>query len=331
MKKYLVNLVRLTVFVTVLFIVFKQIDFALVKKALSKVSVPWLLPAFAGYAMRYFIQGIRWQLAAHAHAQILSLGMTTRAQIEIAFLEIVFPMPDSEDGLKMAYMHRENISLASATAIILYDRIIGISILLLLLPFSFLLFAKNILPGYLQSGSIPPVFLLIMLPLVIFHRILISRMFLLFQKRFPAKTNAMQALRNELQKKIAFSVVLQSLAFTFIYALCGTAVVWLLVEAFYLKASFLFLLAGIPLYYISATLPLSIQGLGLYETALVFILQQQGISNETALAAGVLHFVFHTIIIAAGGILYSFGSKKAQPLGITFIVNPLRKLFGRVP
>ena len=275
---------------------------------------------------RYIVQGTRWYLAVLAHAQAIPLQVSIRSQIEIAFLEIVFPIPDSEDGLKIAYMYRQNISIVSATAIILYDRIIGIGILLLLLPFSFLLFAKNILPAYLQAPIVPVVFLLAMLPATLYHRHIISQLFFWFEKLLPSQSTWRQALRNELGKKISAKLVVLCLLLTFFYALLGTAAAWFLAKALHGEASFWFLLAGIPLYYVSAILPISIQGLGLYETALVFILKLQGIDTETAVAAGILHFVFHVSVIAGGGVLYLFNTDK-ESLGNAF-VQITRKFIG---
>lgn len=326
MTKYLKYLLRLSLFAIVVFIILRNADFAQLGQAFARVSLMWMLPAFLCYALRYILQGVRWHVAVVAHSQVMPLKISVLSQIEIAFLEIVFPLPDSEDGLKIAYMHRQQIPLTSSTPIILYDRMIGISILLLLLPFSFLLFAKNVLPVYLQSSWIPVVFLLGTLPFAIYHRSIISQLFLLFDKYLSAKTNWQQALRNELQKRIPFSFVSLSLALTILHALLGAAAAWLLVKSLQSEASFLLLLAGIPLYYISAILPLSIQGLGLYETALVFILKQQGIDTETAIAAGLLHFVFHVAVIVAGGVIHLFNTDK-ESLGNTFL-HLTRKVIG---
>jgi uncharacterized membrane protein YbhN (UPF0104 family) len=328
MKRFIGYSIRLLLFIMVVYIFMRHADTKLLLKVCSQVSVTWLIPAFLFYFTRTLISGIRWRLAAKAYGHILPYKPTIRAQLEIIFLEIVFPIPDSEDGLKMTYMFHQKIPLSASTAIILYDRMIGISILLLLLPFSFLFFLRTSLPPYLHSPWILSAFIFAMSSIVIFHRVLLSWLIKFIQLFFPFTGQWTRSLQQELQKKISFPLLFLCIALTFIYALCGTAAAWLLVKSLNEESSFALLLAGIPIYYLSAILPISIQGLGLYEAALVFMLQQQNVPSEVAFAVGLLHLIFHIIMIALGGISYLFNIQN-HFTDVSFMLAPLRKLMNR--
>ncbi len=304
MAKYLTYLLRLVFFLIVILVITRHTQIDLLKETIRNCSIAWLFPAFLFYACRYFILSLRWQLAAKAHGYQLPLKMTVRAQIEIAFLEVVFPLPDSEDGLKAIYMSGQKIPIPASVTIILYDRIIGISILLLLLPFTVLLLTQNVGPHYVQTRYSIILIGLVALPLVVYHRFIVAKILSVFQKYWKSKTSWIQAWRTELEKRISLWFVVSGLLLAFAHALFGATIGWLLIKAFHINVSFALLLVGIPLYYISAILPLSIQGLGLYETALVFILQQQAVDSSGAVAVGLLHFVFHIVIIALGGIVF---------------------------
>ena len=217
------------------------------QKAFLHVSPICIIPALLLYVFRYIIQAARWYISARAHEQNLSFTTSVRAQFEIAFLEILFPLPDSEDGLKLAYMDRENIGFGAGGAIILYDRMIGVSVLLVLIPFAFFLFAQNILPDFILSLWFQVAVLLIVLPLIAFHRKVIGLVLRMLQKQFPNIVSQNSMLENELKRSIDLSTIIISLVLTFLQAMCGACVIWLLVNAFLMKVSFLYVLAGVPL------------------------------------------------------------------------------------
>lgn len=311
MLKLFKYLLRIFLFGIVVYILSGSISIGQMQSAFLQVSLIWTIPAILFYLTRYIIQAGRWYVSARAHEQRISFAVCVRAQFEIAFLEILFPLPDSEDGLKLAYMSQKKIDLGAGAAIILYDRMIGLSILLMLIPFAFFLFAQKILPDFIISLWFQCIVLLLVLPLITFHRKLIRLILKIMQNHFPMIVPKNSLLENELKKNINLSAIIVSLLLTILQALCGACTIGLLVNAFSIKVSFLYLIAGIPLYQLSSIIPLSIQGLGLYETAIVYVLQQLHINSGVALMIGLIHFSFHVFSILLAGLLYLFNKDKA--------------------
>ncbi len=311
MNKFLKISLRILLFGIVLFVLFRKIDKGNLQASYTKLNVVLAFSALLLYALKYVFTAWRWKISCIAHAGNISLKSLAIAQVEIAFLEIIFPVPDSEDAFRILNMRKRNYSLSESIAIVLYDRMIGLAVLFFLFPFTILLFGSEVFSGFNISNTIIAFAFLAGFAAVIFHRSILQGLLFLTGKISRIKSS-LSGLRNELDKSIPNLVVAQSLLLTFIYGILGTLVPWILVRALGQEVSFLPLLAAIPLFYFSAILPLSYQGLGLYEASLILILQLLGVDREVALATGIIHFLLHIVIILTGGFVHLFNPDKSQ-------------------
>lgn len=312
MRQFLKYVVRILLFAAVLFILFRKIDFRNLEKSFSQASFVLVAAALFFYYLKHALMAGRWKMACIAHGKTIPLKTLASAQIEIAFLEIIFPLPDSEDALRIITMRARDYSLSESIAIALYDRMAGIAVLISLSPFSLLAFGSAVFKQYEVSNLTAFLAVLCGLLAALFHRSILRAIISLAEKYSGKNFAPLADLKSELSKRIPSFVLAQSISLALAYAACGTLAPWLLVKAFGADVSFLSLLAAIPLFYLSVILPLSWQGLGLYETTLVFILQLAGVEKEIALATGMAHFIFQIAVIFTGGVLHLFNPGKTN-------------------
>ena len=322
MKEYIKYFIRIALFAIVcIFLTRKLTNFPL-HNLFSGAQVYLLLIALIFYYLKVSLQGLRWQTACRAHGKNISPAELVKRQIEIAFLEILFPFPDSEDVIKVIFLDKLGVSLSVGTAIVIYDRIIGVIVLLIILPFSATVFSKIFFhTGF--SNLIVIICLPLLIAAIVFYRKIIKAFLKIIPNSFKGKSLFLAEFDAIMTSKIAFSWILKSLLLTSLFALCSATVPWLLINSLGSHVSFFILLISIPLFYVSAILPLSIQGLGLYEATLVFVLQYTGIPTEICVKAGIIHFIFHLIIIVSGGIIFLFDREK------NWIENAINKYFNK--
>ncbi|MES2621879.1 MAG: lysylphosphatidylglycerol synthase transmembrane domain-containing protein [Bacteroidota bacterium] len=289
--KSILNWLRVLLFFPLLYFLFREVRFQQIQVALQHVDWWLLLLAFFLYSLKYTLQGLRWYNAALAHGLHYPVLFFVKTQFEIAFLEMLLPIPDSEDALRIIKLRGQSVNVANSVAVTLFDRVMGVLFILMLLPFTGWLMAA-ILFKHIKISYIGIVIGFI--PLFLFalnYRKIIAFMLALIERFTELNHSFFENLKLSMVQKIELRYRLYGLLGTITFGLAGAFCIWLLVHSLGAKVSFISLLLCIPFF----------QGLGLYESTLVFVLQQMGIGNEIAVVAGTLHFLFHVIIILAGG------------------------------
>ena len=85
---------------------------------------------------------------------------------------------------------------------------------------------------------------------------------------------------------------------------------YILVHLGGLEVSYPQILAVIPLVVLSFLLPFSIQGIGLPEAAMSWLLVHMGSNPESALAIGTVHLACYLVMIMIGGLIIFISSEK---------------------
>lgn len=310
--KLALTLLRILLLGLVLYFLFREVSFVKLKTILAQSDWPLLLAAFAFYILKYIIQGIRWHNAAMAYDLNNSMSYFIKSQIEIAFLEMVFPVPDSEDALRILKLRQITLNTGKSMAIMLFDRIIGLVFLLVLLPFSLWFISGIVSNDIAVNKSLIGLGGLVMLILSIFYRPFLLQFIRIVENKLPSRFTFIESLKNSIALKISISRQLLGLFWVVAFGGAGTYCIWLLAQSYGINVPFLSLFLCIPLFYISQTFPLSYQGLGIYEATVVFIMQQIGTPPEKALALGTIHFLFHCLIILFGGLIFATGSSSVN-------------------
>lgn len=288
--------------IPIIFYIGKDISFIQIFDALIKSNLALVLFAFLIYILRYIIQGLRWYNASLAHSNSVKNGhFYIRAQLEIAFLEMVFPVPDSEDALRIMKLRHFLSDTGMCMTIILFDRMIGLLFLITIVPFSFLFLNKQFIESIHSNPLLIGIIGTVLFSATLFYRYIIIVIIQTAQKWFSFNWIFLENLKNSIQLKTDIRYRIIGLFLVVGFGMASSFCIWALTLSFGITIPFLTLFLSIPFLYISQTFPISYQGLGIYEATIAFILQQNGVDKSFAIAIGSIHFFFHVIIIAIGG------------------------------
>lgn len=288
--------------IPIIFYIGKDISFSQIFDALIKSNLALVLFAFLIYILRYIIQGLRWYNASLAHSNsVKNWRFYIRAQLEIAFLEMVFPMPDSEDALRIIKQRHFLSDTGMCMTIILFDRMIGLLFLITIVPFSFLFLNKQFIESIHSNSLLIGIISMVMFSATLFYRYIIIVIIQTVQKGVSFNWIFLENLKNSIRLKIDIRYRIIGLFLVVCFGMASSLCIWALTLSFGITIPFITLFLSIPFLYISQTFPISYQGLGIYEATIAFILQQNGVDKNFAIAIGSIHFFFHVIIIAVGG------------------------------
>jgi uncharacterized membrane protein YbhN (UPF0104 family) len=289
-----------------------EIDFGQLYAALLKLELPWMVAAVALVMIEIPLVGLRWQEILRAMA-VADRRITSAAIIAITAIGVFFSqvLPSvAGEGIRAWLLVRLGCDWRNSVASIILDRGVGVAVLVALG------FAVLLLPSGLTAlGQYRDLVLIIYGALLVATGIgflLLPFLNVLLRKsrylRWIADLGEL-ALRVSLSRRIVTILALACLIHTL-----SLVVVWLVGRSQGLvlpvadAAVLLVVAIGVNV------VPISINGWGLREIAVVALLGQYGISPEQALLFSVCF-----------GLLLAIGSLPGALVWILYSITPLRR------
>lgn len=262
--------------------------------------------ALLAYLSIQVLLAFRWRAAIETFGITLPIPKLLNRQLLINFWELLIPVPDSEDIIKGYFMHQWGISSGKMIPILIFDRLMGLFIIFLLLPGTLFIY-KNLLPPYLYITALIG-FAFVFVLFVFFRRRLTVWAYLIFKRWLSDSSKAL--LFSAAESVIPFTSFLKVLFINILKKASAALVIFLILLSLDLNIPFLILFFTVPILQFSIVLPLSYQGLGLFETALIFILTTyHQVPADIATLAGIIHLFFNLILIFISGALFMFFKK----------------------
>jgi uncharacterized protein (TIRG00374 family) len=291
----------------VAYLVFRyRAELADVGPALRRVSWPWLLLAFSLHALGLLFSAYRWQILARAQGDRIPLIFLIKSYLVGTFFNIFLPTRFGGDVVRIWDGSKYSESVTKSTAIVVVERLTGIMVL-----FVFALAAS--LARLDMAREVPVIWAalglgilglsalsLFFLPLTgrllrrgpghglvskAFERLLVFRSTILRYRETPAAF--VQA---------TFWAVLLQLNVIVYYVLIG--------RSLHLKIPAVDYFAFIPLVLLLQIIPVTINGLGLRETAYIQIFAFYGLSAGTAISFDLIEIAFGLIVGFLGAAVY---------------------------
>lgn len=114
-----------------------------------------------------------------------------------------------------------------------------------------------------------------------------------------------------------YSAIMMSIGISLLIQFLSIVIVWISAYAIHLKVPFYVFLVFIPLINLTIMIPLTINGIGLRESAYYLLFSQIGLPVETAVTLSLLNFVVLLCAALPGAIVYSL-YKKDEPFEEAF-------------
>jgi uncharacterized membrane protein YbhN (UPF0104 family) len=296
--------VKLAISALLIYLATRRINIEVISERLSRLNYGWLAAAVAVALLQAFLLAIRWQRIVLMCGAVLSSRRAIRFAMIGAFFSQVLPSTVGGDAARILLLARSSAGWRIAAYSVLLDRFVGVLVLALLvvagLYWSFCLIANPLgrlallsvgfgsLAGgavFLMAGSWPRL-LRWTTTRPLFELSLLGRQILLSHNGSPM-------------------ILVVSLLIHLLTALCAWSIAHgVAAQLEYFDA----LLLVLPVMLI-ATIPISIAGWGVRESALVLAFTYAGLAGEDGLAVSVLLGFAQFAIGLIGGVVWLANSE----------------------
>jgi uncharacterized membrane protein YbhN (UPF0104 family) len=300
------NILKLSLFIVVLWILYRQTDNFSVKNFQLTAPKASIAIAFIVFQIRYMLMGVRIYFSARLQGVSVSLLSCISLVYRNWFLVFLVPLPDSEDLFKFLYFKNRQVPPVKAVQIILYDRIGALLALLFVgLVCLAIVFYAGGNPYFSHAIVVPFFSIAVMCVLAFTHRWWLKKMLFVFRNTNNQVVRRIMDIAATLSaSQISAKVICVSFALSVLYHLCAFFVIIILLGNAFNAAQWAAIGLGIPLFYVSVIVPLSYQGVGLYETAMFAYLVFLKIPADLVFQVTLLHFIFDILLILTGGTIF---------------------------
>ncbi|MCF8463380.1 MAG: flippase-like domain-containing protein [Flavobacteriales bacterium] len=314
--------VQASLFILIIWVLTSKLNMDSIVPAIQSFSFFPIAVATLLMLVRYALLGTRWWLSITNNRPPLFWSIQT--EWHILFLEFVIPFPDAEDIFRILLLKFRNVTDGSAIRSVIRMRLAGVAVLLCLLLLFFISWGQAVI-GQKSTAlySVVALFILFLLPFTDFF----VRNALRLVKHVPKIGQPLaKRLTDALEEPQKSGLMTVLFLVSLLQSVVQAAVIFVLLSKTSQSIPFLDILCLVPLLNLSFILPLSIQGFGLPETCLIFMLPFFGVPLEEATAVALVHLLIYSTMIFMGACLFFINSE----LTLKGLRNMFRKP-GRFP
>jgi uncharacterized protein (TIRG00374 family) len=280
---------------------------------LKDISWPLLVTAFCLHALGYLVSAKRWKLILDAKGADFSIAQLLNSLLVGTFFNLFLPTRFGGDVVRVSDTRHIDQGLTGSLAVIAYERMSGIVVLLL-----FVFFSSFLKIGFIKQ--LPMLYISLLVSIV--GIILLVLAWKKIPRGYLADLNCRPAwLRRILGKLDAFHGII--LDFVNHRVLSRRVFLWATLLQFNVVLHFFFFgqalgLSRIPLldYFFSIPImlfilsfPISINGIGVRDLFLIKFIAFYGYPAQFAIAFALLDLAFSLLLGIAGGLIYMFRRK----------------------
>jgi uncharacterized membrane protein YbhN (UPF0104 family) len=311
MTKGLGTALRLTVGVGAIAVLIWRIDVGRASSVLKAAEVGWLLAALGAQLGSKLCWLLRWGTLLRSSDCQLGFGNLLRFILVGLFFNNFLPSTVGGDVARGFGLTRHGVPRATAAASVIADRLIG------LLALALMAVAGGILGAFFWPGDGPWV------ASAAFALAVAGLIAILTRPRLLDRFGRLRVIPAMIAQKA--QRVLQGISFlaghgpgvtkALIYSLalstCSAVYHWSIGQAIGLTVPLAAYLIIVPAVMLSASLPITLNGLGIRELGFVGLLGAQGVPVATAAVFALLAFVGPLLFALLGGILFLVGEERA--------------------
>ena len=311
LKKWLVLVLKILVSGLLVWFLTKEINFANAVHRVTEANSVLLLSALVIMWFQICVGGLRWRSVLHAMGARLSVVNAIRLFYVGAFFSQTLPSAVGGDPVRMYMSYRQGLSLRESINGVLLERVVTVLALIIVVVAT--------QPWFIPQVDHPSVDLIEPTIIIIVIIALIGVSLLLNFNRLPIALMRWRAVRGLGNLSVDGRKVFLSqrnlprvLFWGGVTHINISISVFLLAMGLDLDVSLVDCLALMPLVVMIMTIPISIGGWGVRETAMVAFFGLVGIPSEGALVLSVLVGFVGIIAALPGGIIWLFGRENSD-------------------
>jgi uncharacterized membrane protein YbhN (UPF0104 family) len=295
---------RLIVSVGLLSWVGWQTDWGQVGRAFTHLHVGWWLTAVLMLVLAQLVSARRWQLLAAPLGFPRSLQQMTAFYFIGMYFNLVLPTSVGGDVVRAWYLDGRSGRRLAAFASVLLDRLSGLGVLLavagvgvLLAPAGLPNWARRLVWGACGCALLG----LTALPLV-------ARLGAFLPQRTRRNTNELFVQIRAMGGRIILPrLLLTTTLLSIVVQVANVVLVGLVGRAIAAPVPAAYYWVLVPVVSLLTLLPVSVNGMGVREGAMVLFLTPLGVDQGTALTLAFLWFAVTVVVSLAGGVVYLVG------------------------
>lgn len=251
----------------------------------------------------------RWQILLRFRQIHLSFTHLLKITWVSMFLGHFFPGGIGPDVVRGYSLYKNGQCAAEVTGSLIWDRIFGVYSMILLASIA-LWVAKHtdvVIPAEIVYGT-HIIFIVTTLALLCWPAIMRSKWVVSLETR---KNGFMQKWIRPFKEPVSImGIMLPSLGLSVLVQIFRCLLFYSLYRSFSADISFSFFLVVIPIVYMVVLIPVSISGLGVRESTLIFFFSFQGQSAEVSLTVGLMSHVLQMILSLPGCLFWLTDGKE---------------------
>lgn len=305
MRKTALFLVKAAITVALLYFAIGRGNFAALGERLSRLDPAWMAAALAAVAVQTVLLALRWRDIAMSCGAVLPLRRSFEFTMISIFFGQVLPSTVGGDAVRIWLLARNGSKWSVATYSVLIDRFVGVFALAVMviacLPWSLTLIQNPIgriallLIGF---GSVSAGLLFIVL----------GNMQSAFLQRFWPIRHLMKLAVTLRELSLTSTAGLWTMVLSLLCHVLTSTIAWCAAHAVGASFEFTHSLLLIPPIMLISTVPISIAGWGVRETALILAFSYAGLPESDALVVSILFGATMLAFgIAGGGVWLASG------------------------
>jgi len=309
MKKKLLLVIKIIVSFGLLFYLFNQINFNLLLNKYREINLYLLLIAFVAILIQVALSALKWKCILTAERIFIPYKFLLKSYLIGNFLSLFLPTSFGGDIYRVYSLGNFNLDSFQNASSVLFDRISGLFALVTISILSYATFFKSII-----SSNILLLYIFATLVFWIISSDGIIKILPRYKFKIIGFITKICSSFNKYRKDK--SVLLKSLAISFFFQSNIVLINKLYCVALGIDIDIRYLYMVIPIIYLTEAIPISINGLGVRDSAFVFFFLRAGYSSEDALALSILVITIRYIYASTvGGTLFLkmvFFDKKSE-------------------
>lgn len=307
MKQGMIVLLKLVVSLTLLYIIFRRVDAALVWETLTAIQPVFLVGSLVLYGSIQVLAAYRWFLLLPEGGMGLAFSRMASLYYIGLFFNQFLPTAIGGDAVKAYYFYRLSGEASKGIASIFMDRYTGFLTLVLIALVSLLLGYS-----YVQASVVPGIILLLAAAFLTFSLFLWVKDLHDWAVRWTRRIGAygINERVESLYRAVMLyrgrpQVLIKALTISLLLHGAGILVVYLLSLGLGFSVPIGYFFLFVPLGISISMLPISIAGLGLREGAFVYLFSRADLKPAEALSLSLSWFFVALLVGLIGGIEYA--------------------------
>jgi uncharacterized protein (TIRG00374 family) len=286
--------VKVAITVALLYFAIGRGNFAVLGERLSRLDPAWMAAALAAAAVQNLLLALRWRDIAMSCGAALPLRRSFKFTMIAIFFGQVLPSTVGGDAVRVWLLARDGAKWSLATYSVLIDRFVGVFALAVMviacLPWSLTLIQNPVgriallLIGF---GSVSAALLFIVL----------GNMQSAFLQRFWPIRHLMKLAVTLRELSLSSTTGLSTMFLSLLCHVLTSTIAWCAAHAVGAPFEFTHSLFLLPPIMLISTIPISIAGWGVRETALILAFSYAGLAESDALVVSIL---FGATMLAMG-------------------------------